>query len=71
MPQRSFVIHTIGFAAAVCVVCAVLVSSSAVLLRDRQRDNVELDRKRNVLMAAGVLDADRGASRQEVEQQFA
>lgn len=71
MPQRSFVIHTIGFAAAVCVVCAVLVSSSAVLLRDRQRDNVELDRKRNVLMAAGVIDGARGASRQEVEQQFA
>jgi Na+-transporting NADH:ubiquinone oxidoreductase subunit C len=71
VPQRSLVVHTVGFAAAVCVVCAVLVSSSAVLLRDRQVANVELDRKRNVLMAAGVLGEDRSPSREETERRFA
>lgn len=71
MPERDFVVRTVGFAAAVCVVCAVLVSSAAVLLRDRQQVNVELDRKRNVLMAAGVLDQDEGATREAVERRFA
>lgn len=71
MPQRSSVIHTIGFAGAVCVVCAVLVSSSAVLLRERQRVNVELDRKKNVLMAAGILRGEETASREGIERRFA
>ena len=71
MPQRSSVVHTVGFATVVCVVSAVLVSSSAVLLRDRQQVNVELDRKRNVLMAAGVLGDDQSASREEIERYFA
>lgn len=68
---RSPALHTIGFAAAVCVVCAVLVSSSAVLLRDRQQANIELDRKRNVLMAAGVITEDQSLSREEIERRFA
>jgi Na+-transporting NADH:ubiquinone oxidoreductase subunit C len=67
---RSFVARTIGFAAAVCVVCAVLVSGAAVALRDRQAANVELDRKRNVLAVAGALSADEEVSREEVERRF-
>lgn len=71
MPQRSSVISTIGFAGAVCVVCAVLVSSSAVLLRERQLVNIELDRKKNVLQAASMLRGGDAASREEIEQRFA
>lgn len=71
MQPRSYIVRTIGFATAVCVVCAVLVSSSAVLLRDRQAVNVELDRKKNVLMAAGLLGADEAAVAAEVESRFA
>ena len=71
MQPRSYIARTIGFATAVCVVCAVLVSSSAVLLRDRQDVNVELDRKRNVLMAAGLLGSGEAATREQVEERFA
>lgn len=71
MQPRSYIVRTVGFAAAVCVVCAVLVSSAAVLLRERQAVNVELDRKRNVLMAAGLLDADSAATREDIESRFA
>lgn len=71
MPPRNLARHTIGFAAAVCVVCAVLVSSSAVLLRDRQQANIELDRKRNVLLAAGIIVEGESSSREEIEQRFA
>jgi Na+-transporting NADH:ubiquinone oxidoreductase subunit C len=69
--QRSYIVRTIGFATAVCVVCAVLVSSSAVLLRERQGENFELDRRKNVLMAAGILASDEAATREQVEERFA
>lgn len=71
MSQRSSVGYTLGFAAIVCVVCAVLVSTAAVTLRDRQQANAELDRKRNVLMAAGLVGADESVDRAEVERRFA
>ena len=45
--------YNLAFAAAVCLVCAVVVSSAAVALADRQQRNAALDRQRNVLLAAG------------------
>lgn len=48
--------YNLGFAAAVCLVCAVVVSSAAVVLADRQERNAALDRQRNVLVAAGLAD---------------
>jgi len=68
--QRSSVGYTIGFAAIACVVCAVLVSTAAVTLRDRQQANAELDRKKNVLLAAGLATADESLDRGEVERRF-
>jgi len=68
---RSYNVYVLRFTAAVCVVCAVLVSASAVLLRERQLVNVELDRRRNVLMAAGAIGSSEVVSREEIEQRFA
>jgi Na+-transporting NADH:ubiquinone oxidoreductase subunit C len=48
-----------------CLVCSVIVSSAAVLLRDAQQANKALDKKRNILAAAGLLKE--GIS---VEEQF-
>lgn len=70
MSQRSSIGYTIGFAAVICVVCAVLVSTAAVTLRDRQQANAELDRKKNVLLAAGLATADESLDREEVERRF-
>ena len=50
--------YNLGFAAAVCLVCAVVVSSAAVVLADRQERNAALDRQRNVLLAAGLASDD-------------
>ncbi len=50
--------YNLGFAAAVCLVCAVVVSSAAVALADRQERNAALDRQRNVLLAAGLASDD-------------
>lgn len=59
------------FSAAVCGVCAVFVSSSAVTLEERQDVNRLLDKKKNVLQAAGLLGADESVPPEEVEKRFA
>ena len=71
MQQRNFILYTLGFSAAVCIVCAVLVSTSAVTLRGRQAINIELDRKRNVLLAAGLTADGETVSRETIERLFA
>ena len=48
-----------------CLVCSVVVSTAAVLLKPAQQANKTLDLKRNILMAAGLLDTSRS-----VEEQF-
>ncbi|GIS02471.1 MAG: hypothetical protein CM15mP103_10220 [Gammaproteobacteria bacterium] len=39
-----------------CLVCSMVVSTAAVLLKPAQQANKTLDLKRNILMAAGLLD---------------
>ncbi len=46
---------TIAIATALCLVCAVLVSFSAVALKPLQVHNKELDMKKNILDVAGLL----------------
>jgi Na+-transporting NADH:ubiquinone oxidoreductase subunit C len=41
----------------VCFVCSIVVSTAAVMLKPQQLVNQELDRKQNILRAAGVLPA--------------
>jgi Na+-transporting NADH:ubiquinone oxidoreductase subunit C len=56
---------TIKVALALCVVCSLVVSTAAVVLKPMQLANKELDRQSNILAAAGLLQE--GAS---VEEQF-
>jgi len=46
---------TFGVAIVLCVVCAVVVSSAAVILRPQQQANKLLDLKTNILASAGLL----------------
>lgn len=62
--------YTIIFSIIVCSVCAVFVSGAAVLLADAQDLNKALDKKRNVLLAAGVLGADEEVSKDEILKRF-
>jgi len=57
---------TLIVAFSLCIVCSVIVASAAVILKPAQEVNKTLDRKRNILAAAGMLDDSRG-----VEEQFA
>lgn len=67
--QRS-VTYILSFAAAVCIVCGVLVSSSAVSLKELQEINAELERKTNVLLAAGLATGDEKLDADEVDRRF-
>ncbi len=62
--------YIFAFAAATCLVCSILVSSSAVLLRPLQHRNEVLFKRKNVLMAAGLASPDESLSAAEVESRF-
>jgi Na+-transporting NADH:ubiquinone oxidoreductase subunit C len=53
-------------ALSLCLVCSVIVSTAAVLLKPAQEANKTLDKKRNILQAAGMLQADLS-----IDEQFA
>ncbi len=59
---------TLFVALALCLVCSIAVSVSAVALKPLQRANESLDLKRNLLLAAALIDKD--ASKQAVAEAF-
>lgn len=63
--------YIVTFAAAICVVCGLLVAGSAVSLKDRQDRNKALDLQEKVLVLAGLLEEGEGASGDRIEQLFA
>ena len=67
--HKDSVFRTIGVAILLCVVCSLMVSSAAVMLKDRQDLNKQLDVKKNLLLASGLLKNPK-ASRDEIEKVF-
>jgi len=55
--RRETVGRTLLVAFVLCIVCSVVVAGAAVALKPMQTANKTLDRKRNILAAAGMLDA--------------
>ena len=47
---------TLLVAVTLCLACSLIVSTAAVTLRPFQEANKALDRKRNILLAAGLLE---------------
>jgi len=50
--------RTIIVAVMLCLVASIIVSSAAVLLKEKQLTNASLDKKRNILVAANLMHAD-------------
>lgn len=67
MPNDSMR-KTVFVAVALCLVCSVIVASAAVILKPIQQTNQELDRKRNILEVARLIDPGTGAA--EIERLF-
>jgi len=63
--------YTVGFAAALCLVCGVFVAGSAVALKDLQDTNKRLDKQKKVLSVAGLIEEGASPSQSEVEELFA
>jgi len=59
--------YTFMFAAVICVVCSLVVSSAATLLKERQERNVRIDIQKNILGAVGL----KAATPEEVEALYA
>lgn len=65
MAKKETTSRTIIVALVLCIVCSLVVSSAAVLLKDKQDANKKLDRYSNILAAAGLLDKS-----QDIEKQY-
>jgi Na+-transporting NADH:ubiquinone oxidoreductase subunit C len=64
---------TVAVALILCLVCSIVVSSAAVLLKPQQETNQAIDRKKNILVAADLLqgnDAGAGATPARVDELF-
>ena len=62
--QRGFlhlpndnIVKTICVALALCLVCSIIVSSAASLLKEKQLVNKELDKRSNIIKVAGIADS--------------
>jgi Na+-transporting NADH:ubiquinone oxidoreductase subunit C len=58
MSRKESIPYTLAVALILCLVCSVVVAASAVILRPQQEFNKALDKKRNILLAAGLLPQD-------------
>lgn len=65
MSNKDSTSRTLLTALALCIVCSVVVSTAAVKLKPIQEVNKALDRKRNILAAAAMLDESKS-----IEEQF-
>lgn len=61
---------TVGFAVVVSLLCSILVSFSAVGLRERQKTNEKLDRQQKVLDVAGLLTAEIAQDPSKIEELY-
>lgn len=68
--DRDSVRYTLLFAGTVCLVCALVVSTSVVMLRDRQAQNQKVDRLARVLEVAGLVELDEKLAATEVLTRF-
>lgn len=57
MFEKNSKAHVIFFALVLSVVCSLLITAAATGLKDRQQENMALDKKVNLLQAAGLVDA--------------
>lgn len=57
MSEKNSKAHVILFALVLSVVCSLLITAAATGLKGKQQENMDLDKKVNLLRAAGLVDA--------------
>jgi Na+-transporting NADH:ubiquinone oxidoreductase subunit C len=68
--QRNSVFYILAFCAAICLVCSIIVSSTAVGLKEQQDANKILDRQKKVLSVAGLMAEDEILTPEDVAKLF-
>lgn len=56
------------FAAILCIVCSLLLTTAAIGLKQYQQQNIMADRQKNILLAAKLIDEDNLLSAKELEK---
>ena len=62
--------YIIGFSTVVCVVCALFVSTAEVTLRPLKERNIRIDRQKNILAVAGLMQPGEELDAQQIEGRF-
>lgn len=70
MPPKDSIANTFLVSLILCIVCSLMVSTAAVALKKPQEDNKLLDRKRNIIEAAGLSENSKSLSASQVDQIF-
>ena len=63
-------LKSIAFAAAIALVCSLLLTGAATGLKDRKLRNVAVDRQKNILKTVGLVDPDRRPTAERIEQLY-
>ncbi len=63
--------YIIGFSTVVCVICALFVATSEVSLRPLKERNIRIDRQKNILSVAGLMETGEKLSAEQIEDRFA
>ena len=63
--MNDSIVKTLGVAFVICLVCSLVVSSTAVSLRDMQNENKANDKRTKILQAAGIFNPNK-----DIKDQF-
>jgi Na+-transporting NADH:ubiquinone oxidoreductase subunit C len=69
MASKDTVSKTIFVALAICIFCSIFVSTASVKLKGLQKENADLDIKKNLLLSAGIL-KDSKSSKEQILSAF-
>ncbi len=69
-PDKNARINVIKFALLVSFVCSLLITAAASGLKGFQQENIELDKRLNLLRAANLVDPGKKVSREEIKHLY-
>ena len=69
-PDKNSRINVIKFALMVSLICSLLITAAAGGLKGFQQENIELDRKINLLKAANLIDPDKKPPREQIKSLY-
>ena len=67
MSKKDNILSILKIAFILCVLCSLVVSFTFVLLKDKQEINKKLDKQKNVLLAAGLIESGQKLSPNEID----